>query len=39
MEPGVLEESKDEIGTSAEASKASIDPGAEFADIGRQRMA
>ena len=39
MEPGVWEESKDEIGTSAEASKAAIDPGAEFADIGGQRMA
>jgi hypothetical protein len=39
MEPGMSEESEDEIGTSAEASKAAIDPGAEFADIGGQRMA
>jgi hypothetical protein len=39
MEPGVSEESTDEIGTSAEASTAAIDPGAEFADIGRQRIA
>ena len=33
------EESKNEIGTSAEASKAAIDPGAEPADIGGQRIA
>jgi hypothetical protein len=39
MEPGMVEESKDEIGTSAEASNAAIDPGAEFADIGGQRIA
>jgi hypothetical protein len=39
MKPGMPEESKDEIGTSAEASKAAIDSGAELADIGGQRMA
>ncbi len=39
MKSGMPEESEDEIGTLAEASKAAIDPGAEFADIGRQRMA
>jgi hypothetical protein len=39
MEPGMSEESEEEIGTSAEASKAAIDPGAEFADSGGQRMA
>jgi hypothetical protein len=39
MEPGMSEEAKDEIGTSAEASQAAIDPGAEFADSGGQRMA
>jgi hypothetical protein len=33
------EESEDEIGTSAEASKAAIDPGTEFADVGGQRIA
>jgi hypothetical protein len=33
------EESKDEIGTSAEASKAAIDSGAETADPGGQRVA
>jgi hypothetical protein len=33
------EESKDEIGTSAEASNAAIDLGTEFADVGGQRMA
>jgi hypothetical protein len=32
------EEAEDEIGTSAEASNAAIDPGAECADIGRQRI-
>ena len=39
MEPGVSKEFKDEIGTSAEASKAAIYPGEEFPDIGGQRMA
>jgi hypothetical protein len=39
IEPGMPEESKDEIGTSAEASKATIDAGAEPADIGGQRIA
>jgi hypothetical protein len=39
IEPGMPEESKDEIGTSAEASKAAIDSGAEPADISGQRIA
>ena len=33
------EESEDEIGTPAEASKAAIDPGAEIADVGGQSIA
>jgi hypothetical protein len=39
MEPGMPEESEDEIGTSAEASNAAIDPGAEIADASGQRIA
>ncbi len=39
MKSGMPEESEDEIGTLAEARKAAIDPGAEFADAGGQRIA
>jgi hypothetical protein len=38
MVPGMLEESKDEIGTSTDASGAAIDSGAEPADSGGQRI-
>jgi hypothetical protein len=39
MQSGMAEESQDEIWTPAEASQAPIDPGAEIADTGGQRIA
>jgi hypothetical protein len=39
LKPSVPEESEDEIRTSAEASKAAIDLGAEVADAGRHSIA
>jgi hypothetical protein len=39
MQSGMSEEAEDEIGTLAEACKAAIDPGAEIADVGGQRIA
>ena len=39
MKPGVSDASQDEIGTSAQASNAAIDPGAERAQVGGQRLA
>jgi hypothetical protein len=38
MKSGMAEEAEDEIGTLAEASKAPIDPDAEVADTGGQRI-
>ena len=39
MKSGIPEESEDEIGTSAEASKAAIDPSTEIADTAGQGIA